>query len=153
MDWLFESENGICDVRVSGLIVKDNKILVQRPKNKNEYALPGGHLKFGETTKEALKREYKEETGADIICRRLLWVEECFWKWNGKPPHNISFYYLADFCSDFSFLEEFKSFKDNDDMLYGWISIDKLNNIEIYPQFLKKEIFNLSEYPKHFVSR
>ncbi len=153
MDWLFESENGICDVRVSGLIVKDNKILVQRPKNKNEYALPGGHLKFGETTKEALKREYKEETGADIICRRLLWVEECFWKWNGKPAHNISFYYLADFCSDFSFLEEFKSFKDNDDMLYGWISIDKLNNIEIYPQFLKKEIFNLSEYPKHFVSR
>lgn len=153
MDWLFECENGICDVRVSGLIVKDNKILVQRPKNKNEYALLGGHLKFGETTQEALEREYREETGADIICRRLLWVEECFWKWNGKPAHNISFYYLADFCSDFSFLEEFKSFKDNNDMLYGWISIDKLNNIEIYPQFLKKEIFNLSEYPKHFVSR
>ena len=153
MDWLFESENGICDVRVSGLIVKENKILVQRPKNRNEYALPGGHLKFGETTQEALEREYKEETGADIICRRLLWVEECFWEWNSKPAHNISFYYLADFCGDFSFSEEFKPFKDNDDMLYGWISIDKLNNIEIYPQFLKKEIFNLSECPKHFVSR
>ena len=39
--------------------------------------------------------------GGQIECRRLLWSEECFWKWNGKQVHNISFYYLIKLCDDF----------------------------------------------------
>ena len=39
--------------------------------------------------------------GVQIECRRLLWSEECFWKWNGKQVHNIAFYYLIKLCDDF----------------------------------------------------
>lgn len=63
-DWLFSSENYICDVRTVGVLIKDNKILVQRERNGNEYALPGGHIKIGETLENGLIREFKEETGA-----------------------------------------------------------------------------------------
>ena len=42
-----------------------------------------------------------EEMGVQIECRRLLWSEECFWKWNGKQVHNIAFYYLIKLCDDF----------------------------------------------------
>ncbi|MDE6847136.1 MAG: NUDIX domain-containing protein [Lachnospiraceae bacterium] len=47
-------------------------MVVQRDKSGSEYAIPGGHVKVGETTEEALIREYKEETGADVKCERLL---------------------------------------------------------------------------------
>lgn len=50
MDWLFKVDNTICDLRVAGILIKDNKIVVQRDKSGDEYAIPGGHIKIGETT-------------------------------------------------------------------------------------------------------
>ena len=95
-DWLFSSDEYICDLRTVGVLVKNNRVLVQRDKNGSEYALPGGHIKIGETLEAGLVREYKEETGVDIEVKRLLWSEECFWEWNGKLAHNIAFYYLIE---------------------------------------------------------
>lgn len=34
MDWLFEIDNNICDLRVAGILIKNNKIVVQRDKRK-----------------------------------------------------------------------------------------------------------------------
>lgn len=77
-DWLFTTDEYICDLRTTAVLVKDSKILVQRDRNGNEYALPGGHIKIGETLEDGLIRETKEEIGVDIKCNRLLWSEECF---------------------------------------------------------------------------
>lgn len=99
-DWLFANEEYICDLRMVGVLIQDNKILVQRDRGGNEFALLGGHVKIGETLENGLIREYKEEAGADILCNRLLWSEECFWEWNGKHAHNIAFYYLIELCKD-----------------------------------------------------
>ena len=153
MDWLFTDENRICHVRVAGLLLRDNKILVQKVKDKNEYAILGGHLQFGETTEQALVREYQEEIGAEIICKRLLWTEENFWQWNGKDAHNLSFYYLIDLCENTVLPDKFTSLKDNGNVVFGWMPVEELDNINNYPQFLKKEIQDLSDHPKHFVSR
>ncbi|MCH5279788.1 MAG: NUDIX domain-containing protein [Christensenellaceae bacterium] len=154
-DWLFMGDGYICDLRAVGVLIKDDMILVQRDKGGTEYALPGGHVRIGETTVDGLIREYKEETGADIKCRRLLWIEECFWNWNGRDAHNIAFYYLIDLCesSDISIGAEFVSHKDNCNVLIGWIPIKKLVDIIIYPDFIKREIYNLSSSPKHFVTK
>lgn len=153
MDWLFEMDNNICHVRVAGLLLRGNKVLVQKIKNKNEYALLGGHLKFGETTEEALVREYQEEIGVKIICKHLLWTEENFWKWNGKDAHNISFYYLIDLYEGTIIPDGFTPLIDNCNVVFGWVSIEELKDINIYPQFLKKEVHRLGECPKHFISR
>ena len=90
-DWLFSSSDYICDLRTVAVLVKDGKILVQREKDGNEYALPGGHVKIGETLEDGLIRETMEEMGVKIECKRMLWSEECFWEWNGKQAHNIEF--------------------------------------------------------------
>ena len=98
-DWIFRTDEYICDLRTVGVLVRDGKLLVQRDRDGNEYALPGGHVRIGEATADGLVREYKEETGADIRVGKLLWTEECFWEWNGTQAHNIAFYYrieLAD---------------------------------------------------------
>ena len=153
-DRLFSSGNYICDVRTVGVLIKDNKILVQRERNGNEYALPGGHIKIGETLENGLIREFKEETGVSIKVERLLWSEECFWEYKGKQAHNISFYFLIDESSGLEICDdgEFVSHKDNCDVLIGWLPIEELKNVIIYPEFLKEEIYNVNGEIKHFIS-
>ena len=153
MDWIFENENSICHVRAAGVLLKDNKILLQKVKDKNEYALPGGHLQFGETLEDAVVREYKEEIGATIKCSRLLWTEENFWVWKGKDAHNLSFYFLIDLREETLETETFLPIKDNNSVEFGWVSLDDLEDKNIFPKFLKSEIVNLEKYPKHFTRK
>jgi len=54
---------------VSAAIVRDGKILVvrrARPPAHGVYTLPGGVVEVGETLKEAVAREVREETGMAI---------------------------------------------------------------------------------------
>ena len=154
-DWLFSTDEYICDLRTVAVLVKDNKILVQRDKGGKEYALPGGHVKIGETLEDGLIRETMEEMGVQIKCNRLLWSEECFWEWNGTQAHNIAFYYLIELVggSDIPDTGEFVSHKDNCNVVLGWIPIEKLAEVTIYPEFIKGQILNLDASPQHFVTR
>ena len=151
MDWLFEREQRICHLRVTGLLLRGDHLLAQR--SDNVYALPGGHLRFGETTEETLIREYREETGAEIVCDRLLWTEEHFWDWGGKPAHNIGFYYLIHLADHRAIPDGFRPMRDNPGVEIGWVAIDDLPKLCIYPTFLAEEIHHLDEAPKHFIRR
>ena len=154
-EWLFHSGNQICDLRAVGLLVRDGKLLVQKERNGNEYALPGGHIRVGESTEEGLVREYMEETGAAIQIKRLLWTEECFWSWNGRSAHSIAFYYLIELCEGFDIpdSDEFMAHKDNEGIVLGWIPFARLSEITIYPSFVREEIDRLDGPIKHFVTR
>ena len=154
-DWVFTTNEYTCGLRTTAVLIKDNKILVQRDKDGKEYALPGGHVKIGETLEEGLIRETMEEMGIKIECNRLLWSEEVFWEWNGKQAHTIAFYYLVDLCDGYEIPDEgeFVSQKDNCNVVIGWMPIEEIQNVIIYPEFLKKEIYNLNEPMKHFVSK
>jgi len=154
-DILFKSDNFIFDVRTVGVLIRDGKLLVQREENGTEYALPGGHVKLGETTTEGVIREYKEETGADIRCQRLLWTEECFWEWNDQKAHSLAYYYLVELWDGSAIPDggKFISHKDNPNVIIGWIPLDQLADITIYPTFLKKKIFDLEGPPAHFISK
>lgn len=153
-DWNFKTNNSICNFRSVGVLIRNNKILVQRDKNGTDYALPGGHVKIGESSKDTLIREYKEETGADIICKRLLWVEECFWEWNKVKTNTIAFYYLIELSSDDAIPDdmEFISQKDNCNVLLGWMPIERLSSVTIYPSFIKDKIFSIEPYTEHFIT-
>ena len=154
-DWIFRTGGYICDLRTVGVLVRDGKLLVQRDRDGNEYALPSGHVRIGETTADGLVREFKEETGADIRPEKLLWTEECFWAWNGTQAHNISFYYLIELADSFDLPDtgEFVSHKDNCNVVLGWMPIGKLEGLTIYPEFIKEQIYNLGAAPQHFVTK
>lgn len=154
-DWIFSGDTYCCDLRAAAVLVKDGKILVQRDRNGTEYALPGGHIKIGETLEDGLIREMQEETGVSIHIQRMLWSEECFWEWKGKAAHNISFYYLIDVLENCALLatEDFISQKDNGNVVLGWMPIEKLKDITIYPEFLKQQIFHLDAPIQHFITR
>lgn len=154
-DWLFKGDNYICNFRSVGVLIRDNKILVQRDKDGSEYALPGGHVKIGESSIDSLIREYREETGADILCERLIWTEECFWEWNRKLTNTIAFYYLINLCDNTDIPDngEFVSQKDNCNIVSGWLPLDELKSLTIYPSFLKEKILDIGDQAEHFITK
>ncbi len=83
---------------VGGLIVNnDGKILLTKShKWFDKYTLPGGHIEVGETMREAVAREVKEETGLDVEVEEFLLSQEAifteeFW----KRKHFIFFDFLC----------------------------------------------------------
>lgn len=150
-DWLFRTENGNCSFRCAGLLIRNGKVLLQR--DQGEYALIGGHVQVGETGDKTVEREFEEELGVRIRCESMLWSEECFWEWQGKLTHTISFYYPAHFCSGHDFPDDgrFRSQKENPGIEIGWVPISELENLTVYPAFLKQEIHTLQ--PGHFITR
>ena len=83
---------------VGALIVnKEGKILLTKShKWFNKYTLPGGHIEVGETMKEAVIREVKEEVGLDVEVGDMLLMQEAifaeeFW----KRKHFIFFDFLC----------------------------------------------------------
>ena len=83
---------------VGALIVnKEGKILLAKShKWFDKYTLPGGHIEVGETMREAVAREVREEVGLDVEVEELLLMQEAifaeeFW----KRKHFIFFDFLC----------------------------------------------------------
>lgn len=132
------------------MLLREGKILLQRDKNGAEYALPGGHVQVGEETQNALKREFREEMGMEIVPEHLLWTEECFWAWKGQTVHSLCFYYLI--TGETEAPEDFLPHRDNDRVEYGFVPLEALAGLTIYPEFLKERIGALRDAPEHFVT-
>lgn len=64
-------------VTIDALIISNNKILLIKrlvAPYKGFWALPGGHVDFGETVEDAVKREVKEETSLTVKSLKLFGV-------------------------------------------------------------------------------
>ena len=62
-------------IRTRGIIVHNgNLLVVKHSVNTDLYALPGGHLEWGEKIKDSIKREIIEELGVEPQIGRLLYV-------------------------------------------------------------------------------
>ena len=84
-------------VVVAPFIVNDKgKILYFKNVKWKGLVPPGGHLDYGETLIEALKRETKEETGLNIEPVRLISIGEMIEpKEFYEPRHFIYIHYLC----------------------------------------------------------
>ena len=142
--------------RVSGIVIRNNKILLVDMDESGFWCPPGGHVELGETTKEAIRRELVEEIGKDVMIKKYLGVvENYFINKFSKKIHEISFYYLFDFTSrdieeyNFTLIENDKG--NNIKLDFKWINIDELDQFDIKPSFLKGLLKNKKLEFNHFV--
>ncbi|MDO5859344.1 NUDIX hydrolase [Methanobrevibacter sp.] len=101
-----------------------NFILIKRKNNpfKNQWAIPGGYVEYGETVENAAIREAKEETNIDVELIDLVGV---YSKPNRDPRgHSITIAYTAR--------GNFKDMKaDSDAKEIAIFSFEKLDEIEL----------------------
>lgn len=90
------------------IVVKEQKVLVGKRKGSHAAGLvsfPGGHLDFGETWEQCLKRELTEECGPDFTVLPI-WFDDSRVEWfvtNDIMPqynkHYITIFMMADWMS------------------------------------------------------
>ena len=128
---------------VLGIVKKENKILVSKgyDKVKDEvfYRSIGGGIEFLENSKEALKREFKEELNIDINVGEFLGISENIFIYNGKNAHELILFYDVD-IKDEDYKEKYHIIDDNCETDAMWIDIDKFKNreLKIYPEQIFK---------------
>ena len=156
-DIIFKTEEYVFSYRVAGILIYNDKILLQKIDDDTAYAIPGGHVNLGETNEEALIREFKEEINSDIKVNDLMWVGELFFPWGEKQCHQICIYYNISLNQNTNIpfdgvfygkeeLEE-KSFE----LKFSWININDIENIDLYHIQAIKYILEGMNKTEHFV--
>ncbi len=124
---------------VLGILTRNNKLLVSEGydeiKNQYFYRCLGGGIEFWEKSDVALKREFQEEIGKDIIIKDFLGISENIFTFNGKKGHEIVLFYSID-IKDNDYQEEYIMDEDGKTNRAVWIDIDSLKKGEkiLYPE-------------------
>ncbi|WP_213535536.1 NUDIX hydrolase [Lactococcus nasutitermitis] len=151
-DWDFTVANEMCALRASGIVLRGDKILLDHVLDTGEYWLPGGHVKIGETTENALKREFQEEVQLELSELRLVAVTENFRHWQDFKTNFIEFIYSVKF-DEGSYADLTGLTADDDNVEKRWVAISELSNLTICPTELPKFLTDLSKNVQHFVSK
>ena len=138
--------------RVSGILIVDGKVLTVKIANNDFYCLPGGHVELFENTKDAILREFKEETGIDTKIDRLTYVCENFFNGNLGKMHELGFYYLLNpneniETKDFELIEKDK--EGDVSLKFKWMDVDSVENFK--PEFLIERIKSLPQSVEHII--
>jgi len=134
------------EIRVRAIIEKDGKFLVCKHKDKGKkyYFLPGGHVEFGETGKEAMIRELKEELIISVKEVSLIGgMEDIFTKENGEKHHDINLFFNVSFDN-----AEDKSKEDEIDFVF--LSQEEFLNEKVYPLAMPRAIIQWQKDKKIF---
>ena len=160
-DLLFDHANARFSYRISALIVQRGRVLLQCPVGTSEYAFPGGHVAFGETARETLRRELREEIHADAVIGALSAVGEVYIDWgrcpDGSPRHchQIGLYFRA--TVDENQLPDAQRFFGYDEaggekysIEYVWVPLEELSALTVYPPEVAHHLLSGAQDVLHF---
>jgi len=115
----------------------------------------GGRVQFGESAREAILREAYEETQVNFEIDRLAYIHENFFTMDssGETYHELCMFFIMKPNKQVRVMEN-SSFKEEyGDVMYHWLPIHKLNELQLYPEFFKTELQNLSNQVKYFITK
>ena len=112
---------------VAGVLIYNNNeiFLAKCRKWKNKWVVPGGHLEYGETFNECVKREIKEKTNLDVDKIELVYLQESLFSEEFHQKRHMIFL-------DFSARATSKKVKLNNEIQdYKWIDPKKALSLDI----------------------
>lgn len=112
-----------------GVCVVDGRILLCKAKGGRTTYLPGGHIEFGETGREALVREMLEETGVAASAGRFLGVVENKFLQHGKPHAEINLVYAMSVA-----VEPAAVHAKEDWIEFEWVPLADLRAANLLPE-------------------
>lgn len=122
--------NNEMEIIVRALIVRDRKILVCQTEGREYFFLPGGHVEFNETMRQALRRELYEEMGAILKDIQFIGGIENLFDQDGRRHHEISFVFMAD-------IDIQNVVSKESHVSFYWFPMDKFIESRIVPPALK----------------
>ena len=130
-------------VRVAGILIENNKILLieHLKKNKKYWLVTGGGVDWGESTAEALIREYKEETNLDITVEKFLFLSETIAP--DKKKHVINLYFQIKIIKNSIYNMKLGDERNLTDLKF--ITKEEIENIKLYPNIKTQLIQLLNE--------
>lgn len=158
-DIRFKKENWNYSSRVAGILVHEGKVLLHNTFNGAGYAFPGGHITLGETGSQALQREFAEELDVEIKVQRLAWLGEIFFPQSERTCHQVCQYYEVQLTGkpDIPLFASFPAPHPKEgssfEMVFTWVSLSKIDGIELYPAVAKEWLHTLDGQIRHFIDR
>ena len=145
---------GVLNIRVGAIILKDNQLLMVRNDRDGYYYSVGGRIQFGETAEQAVVREVKEELGFEMEVDRLGFVcEAYFYGTVGGDTERLiyepAFYFYMKTPADFT-IQNHTFLEDGTPEHLEWVPLG--TNKTIYPEFFKTELTNAGGGLKHIVA-
>lgn len=119
-----------------GLIRDGNRIFVSEGydpvKQLTFYRAMGGGVDFGETSLEALKREFQEEIQADLTNIRYLGCLENIFTFNGQSGHEIIQLFESDFVDPKFYQLDKLDFSEGERQKTAlWVDINRFKSGEL----------------------
>ena len=131
---------------VGTIFLKDNKILIDKPRKRPTYQMIGGGVEDGETTLEAAIRECHEELGSNAIFDEskidfLMDFEEIATSDPSKKIHFYVYIYDGELEGELETSEEIESFLWYDTSMGEEILSNTLKN-EVVPYCKNNGLIN-----------
>ena len=145
--------NGIINIRVGAIILKDTRILMVRNYLSDYFYSVGGRIKFGETAEEAVVREVFEETGVRMEINHLGFIQENYFIGDspskiGKEVYELGYYFYMKVPEYFE--PVCNSITEDDQTEYlEWVSPNEPRTI--FPEFFRTELDITDRSVKHKV--
>lgn len=135
-------------IRTRAIIFHEGKLfVVKHGPDSDFYALPGGHMEFGENIQESLIREIEEEFGVRPEIGRLLFVNNFIDSFNSFQ--SIEFFFEVINTKDFFEKEKFEGTHSFEIFDFKWA--DRDFNTQILPKELYEDLKSADFIPKEVV--
>ncbi|MBR1559933.1 MAG: NUDIX domain-containing protein [Clostridia bacterium] len=145
---------GVVNIRVGAIIIKDDKVLMVKNDRDDYYYSVGGRIQFGETAEQAVKREVKEELGREMEVDRLGFIGETYFYGTIRDDqerliYELAFHFYMKVPDDLD-LQGDTFFEDGTPQHLEWVPLD--TDKVIYPEFFKTELRHPVRETRHIVA-
>lgn len=142
-------------IRAAAVVIRDGRVLMHRSATQDVWYLPGGTGEFGESARETLVRELREELGVEARVGRLLWMVEHFFETPSRRWHQLGWYFEAELPEDCDAVrrETWEDEQPEGRVVFRWVPVTDLARFVHLPGFLAAALREPLGGPRHVIHR